>query len=306
MIVVPQAYGQLGNQLFRLAHLLAFAHRENTSVFAPSFCKYLSGFKFATDADPLRFARQHGVRLHLGGPRGSKLFQKYFHSRSKAVCLLQRLGAAVFNLDPLTERCLFEVDSPEVSPMKARVCFFYGWQFRGLESLSTIGPILKELFAPSAVVQSINHDLFAGHTGPTVGIHVRRGDYRQYCPEQVFEDDYVEQLVERLRFLMPDAKIMIVSDETHFDNPNLAALHRKGDLFTDLDALGRCKYIAGPLSTFSRWAAFLHRRPHYTFDKHRLPESMSEFSLFKACQPACSVSSLSPDELEKLFFFGVV
>ncbi len=184
--------------------------------------------------------------------------------------------------------------------------FFYGWQFRGLESLSEIRPILKELFAPSSEVLSTNRDLFNGHTGPTIGIHVRRGDYRKYCPEQVFEDDYIEQLVERLRFLMPDANIIIVSDETHFDNPCLAVLHRKGDLFTDLDALGRCEFIAGPLSTFSRWAAFLHRRPHYTFDRDRLPENMSDFALFKACQPACSMSSLSPEEMERLCFFGVV
>ena len=104
----------------------------------------------------------------------------------------------------------------------------------------------------------------------TVGVHVRRGDYRTWNEGRFYYSDE-----EYLRFLSDMSKSMerpicffIVSDETMdlraFEARGLDVHLFKGvDYREDLVMLTLCDYVLGPLSTFSWWAAYYGGAKYY-------------------------------------------
>ena len=118
----------------------------------------------------------------------------------------------------------------------------------------------KEEFArqPRSFVSTIRADGLL-----IVGVHVRRGDYRQFYGGQYFfsNEEYARFMEMARRALCKECRFIMVSDELldegFFKQRGLDAVVFKGsDFREDLVMLSLCDCIMGPWSTFSWWAAF--------------------------------------------------
>lgn len=118
----------------------------------------------------------------------------------------------------------------------------------------------KEVFVrqPKMFIDSVRAD--GRHV---VGVHVRRGDYREFEKGKYFfsDEEYARFMEMARRALHRECRFIMVSDEAldegFFKKKGLDVNVFKGsDFREDLVMLSLCDYIMGPWSTFSWWAAF--------------------------------------------------
>ena len=127
---------------------------------------------------------------------------------------------------------------------------------------------IRRLFSPDIKSVKIVNKIFEEKKRPDriiVGIHIRKGDYKFYLNGRYYFSDRVYLKVmtdlqnqikkntgkDSLFLLCSDSKINSYS----FKNVRTFSI-KKSSAIKDLYALSRCDYIAGPPSTFSRWASY--------------------------------------------------
>ena len=116
----------------------------------------------------------------------------------------------------------------------------------------------------------------AVETSLALGVHIRRGDYAQWCNGQYFFDDNVYiRHINRFAELHPGKTIHVflstndsqVSAEAYQQScPKVVIHHFKGSAPEDLFMLSECDYLIGPPSTFSLVAAMYRDIPLYRMD----------------------------------------
>jgi hypothetical protein len=123
----------------------------------------------------------------------------------------------------------------------------------------------------------------------TVGVHIRRGDYRTWRKgAYFFEDDvYNKQManIEKQLKQQRGAKsvcFIICSNEKielkNFYPLNIQTLPSSPSMIEDLEILSLVDFIIGPPSTFSMWASYVGHVPiHFILDKNETVE-IKEFS----------------------------
>ena len=102
--------------------------------------------------------------------------------------------------------------------------------------------------------------------GITVGVHIRRGDYRLWqCGHYYLEMNQYCKICEQIKKLFPQQKLKFFLST----NESINAEDWEGiDFFVlnntsamkDLYGLTKCDIIIGPPSSFSRWAAFIGKK----------------------------------------------
>ena len=97
-----------------------------------------------------------------------------------------------------------------------------------------------------------------------IGLHIRRGDYKDYKNGEYYWDatTYVHVMREISQTLGQRPHIFIVCSHDHWEPDVFAGLphcHEAGGYMDDFVALSRCDVVIGPPSTFANWAAFLGR-----------------------------------------------
>lgn len=147
---------------------------------------------------------------------------------------------------------------------------------------------LRWLFAPPQDVEDALAAAMPASASVTyVGIHIRRGDYRQFrggaylYPAETYRRimSAIESMVRRLsggktvRFLLCSDEPVDIGAFAGF-----APLTLCGGILHDLYGLARCDLIAGPPSTFSQWASFYGGVPLWTI-RHAAaePRSLTDF-----------------------------
>lgn len=123
----------------------------------------------------------------------------------------------------------------------------------------------------------------------TVGVHLRRGDYRTYLNGELYFDDaviirwlkHLSETVEtskRLRFaLCSNEKIDIDS----YKRNGLDVFTPGGSGIEDLCCLSLCDYVMGPPSTFSFWAAMYGNKKRCILDDRNKMYNWSDFRYFE-------------------------
>ncbi len=100
-----------------------------------------------------------------------------------------------------------------------------------------------------------------------IGVHMRRGDYREYLGGRFYYDDteYL-RFMRQARELFPDqrATFIVCSNEPvnpeAFPGVEWASLPKANGM-EDLHVLAACDYLIGPPSTYSMWASYYGRKP---------------------------------------------
>lgn len=148
--------------------------------------------------------------------------------------------------------------------------FINGWEHRNdVSYISEYKNQIRELFAFDPAVRKKVDDFLEDFDGVTIGVHVRRGDYRQWRDGKYYFDDetyarimlslkcqVAEKLQKRCRF------IVCTNGTYNHYNSALDIMQMPGtDAITEICALSECDYIVGPPSTYSQWASFMGDTP---------------------------------------------
>lgn len=107
-----------------------------------------------------------------------------------------------------------------------------------------------------------------------LGVHIRRGDYAQWCGGVFYHEDdvYMRHINQFKQILGQDAMVhvYISTNDPYVDAqafqkacPDVTIFHPKGKVPEDLHMLSQCDYIIGPPSTFSLVASMYRDIPFY-------------------------------------------
>lgn len=245
VIIVYRSIGNHCNQLFQYAHYSAFCRKHGVR-FVPLFIGPLT-------SDFQRLGTEHGLA-------NARL---WYPLLSYAVKFLVKLGA----LKP------WGFDSPEAvrgflndfSP--AKTYLVSGWEFKFDDLLEEYRDTFKELFELNG----------AAHSSPTnsktLGIHIRRGDYRFFeGGKYYFSDETYKNIILRAQkvFKGKIERVVVFTNDpdidrgayTQIQNVEFSATSSKPYVH-DLEAMSRCGWLIGPPSTFTMWASYVGKVPLY-------------------------------------------
>lgn len=130
---------------------------------------------------------------------------------------------------------------------------------------------LRYLFSPAneiveTIIKTFNE---APQADITIGVHIRRGDYKEfrngiwYYENDVYHEkmkilqDILHKKRQSVRFYISSNEKITPND---FSECNIFTQQGK-ELLVDLYGLAHCDYIIGPPSTFSQWASFYGKKP---------------------------------------------
>ena len=256
VLFITDKFGDLGNRLFRFARLYSC---KPSDVF---LCD-LSFYQYAYIYSPRKWFYFLAFKIL------SLISKKSF---STIVCKIKKYCLEI-NLISNPNNNTFALDVfDQTKNFQSRLFFinnlsyYYKSKTLSVESKKN----LKKIFNIKNKYCKKSSDLIrsGGERSVLVGVHVRRGDYREFNDGAFYYDDgiYLKNIVNlkntyhgsaRLRFLL-------ISNE-HLKPENYSSvdyLHfGLQDAPVDMSLLQSCDYILAPPSTFSGWCSFLHDIP---------------------------------------------
>lgn len=147
--------------------------------------------------------------------------------------------------------------------------FVDGWQHRcDVSFVAEQKKNIIKIFQPAdSVIKKVKGN-FSHYDGITVGVHIRRGDYKDYLNGRYYYSNEVYlHAMEKLHNLFAaesrNVRFLICSNEQFVppsSNQDIFSIDG-ADAITDLYALSCCDYIIGPPSSFSQWASFYGEVP---------------------------------------------
>ena len=253
MILIHDKSGQMCNRIWSQVPFVAFAMKTRTRVLVPFFGDLAHLFE-NLDAEPTAvFLRTHGKLYDWCWLNGFRVLR----------CLPKRL-LQLFRVY-IDSRCWYAEDWPEdVLRSRWSLVFLSGWNHpKPALSLLDYHEPLRKLYRPArAAVEKVEAFLI-------VGVHLRRGDYKDFnggayfYPEEVYVS-YLRQFVADPRFRGKSVGFLLCSNEPvcleSYQGLRVFQLPG-GRSIEDLYALSGCDYLIGPPSSFTMWASFYNQVP---------------------------------------------
>jgi len=273
MIINSYKTGQLGNRLFAFSHLIAYAAATGKTVINTAFDEYAPYFE-TTNRDvwcrypPKRsWIRSQSVRTAL------------FFCTKVLIRLLRSAGwlQSPFHSLVIADLPEYRFDEPRhlaltssaFQDQERPLTFLFGRFFRDYDNLQKYRALIQEYFVPREHIRKEVAKLVGDartRSNLLVGVHVRRGDYREFVGGRYFYtgQQYLSKMVE-VRDLFPDKNVsFIICSNERLQLPvddTLNILPAPGHMVSDMYTLAACDLIMGPPSTFSLWASFVGNKP---------------------------------------------
>jgi hypothetical protein len=293
MFIVPEGDFQLANRLFLFAHLLACAREHGVRLVNAGFEEYADYFE-ATSQDlwcgypprrsvlspsPARRARLGRFMKRVALSLEAGKLRRFAGLRFRVL----RSGY-VSTLTDLEGWIDLRGESFQNTLRHLQVIFFLGPLFRDFGSFGRHADAIREYFRPQlrhrqgveAVLRRSQ-----GEGAPLVGVHVRQGDFADFESGQYLYslDQYSALMSRTLPLFGPRARFLVCSNSALRTDmfPDLEVTLGSGHPLEDLYALAGCDYLMGPPSTFSLWASFYGRVPHYTITDVQKVPALAEF-----------------------------
>lgn len=239
MLLYVKHFAQMCNRLWALTPVLAYAlhKRQKLYVLFPDK-EYVDCFPNLKNSKYIKFI--------------------FSHDSSSPLSLEWRLAL-------LSEKYNLEVkgDLKDTTDVR-RISFFDGWQHSSdISYIAEHKQEIVELFKPKEQVVNNVKSYFDDYDGLTIGLHIRRGDYKDYLGGKYYYiDDVYSNIIDSLR-----RKMEVEGKRVRFlicSNDSVSIPDECNDVFsiqgangiTDLYALSCCDFIIGPPSSFSQWASF--------------------------------------------------
>lgn len=292
MIISTFKAGRLGNRLFHFSNFIVNSLENDYKLIYPFFDEYKEYFDYI-DQNKLKerkiflsFSRFKPVDKAL------KFFVKYFFNykffigRYNINLGLIRLISSYRNDQNNDE---LDLNNDKIKKNKGKLYLLNGWLFRDKKNPAKFHGDLKEIFKPkeeylSEIETIMSNCLSKGDI--VVGVHIRRGDYREYCGGKYFLDDvtYLNRMkAVEANFLAEGKKcVFLISSNEKIDLDNFSSVQvvmGNGGLITDLYSLSQTDYLIGPPSTFTMWASFYGQVPLLAIDKEKADIRLSDFKI---------------------------
>jgi hypothetical protein len=275
LFVIALRCGRLANRLTLFANFIALAEEQGDRVINVTFHSYADLFETTRRDIYCRYpvAKQRSWWDVIPPVAGAIRKTRAFYHATRAVGRLNErfpvLGRAAVTV---RERPEYEaLEGPEFQGRikDARVVFVYGFCFRApgcvrrhAEKIRTyFRPIEKHDLASRQMVERLrqNADI-------VVGVHIRRGDYREWRHGRYFFPasryaSWMREFAEQF----PGRKVafLVCSNEPRNagEFPELSVGFGVGSAIEDIYALARCDYVIAPVGSFSQWASFYGNKP---------------------------------------------
>lgn len=248
---LPQ-FGQLGNQLTIMAHLIAFAKTYNYEIIYP-YSKFLN--------ENLKSNKIMDGKFKYSKFLSFKLYSILLINLIKIITLKRDFffgSSLIINNEFIADNQI----NPNQLPTRIIIT---SWLFRFYSGVKQHDKYLRgQLLFEEKIVNKVNIQIseikktFNKHT--LIGIHVRRGDYIRWLNGIHYYDlNFYYLKMSELSKNFSNCLFIICSNEiVNFSNiENLKMYYTNGLAIEDLCFLSQCDYILGPPSTFSGWAAFM-------------------------------------------------
>lgn len=277
-ILIDKPYGRLGNQLYRLANVVAFAMDRDLIVWDRS----MRAGGYAP-----HFPRVHR-RLLARYPRSPLL-----PFSAPGLHATQWLGIQPFRHGPLpvvrNESHAFELSEPALFRSWRRSVVLRGFHFVCDDAVRRHASYLRWLFSPheEALARARKNAARLGADGAAlVAVHLRRTDFDRFRGGRFFVSlDYCRDVMARTRALFADRRVrfLLFSDDPALDLAAFPGLDcvRPGDatsLMDDWLLMSRCdRMLATIYSSYSGWASFYGQVPLFRLNGVDRPTSLGDF-----------------------------
>ncbi len=266
MIIIDGAHGQLGNQLFTFANLIAFAAECKQTVVYPAFSSYSHSFEYFEKEVVCAYPRT----------RGQGSWWQFLPSRSRTIPMLCKLCRRAFpsSYIYLGEKRMLNLDDRRNQQTErlasSALSIVSGLYFVGHDTFLTHANLVRDVFRPTKVISmSVEAVENAARMGVDVlvGVHIRQGDYKHFGRGlSYFSSEEYGLVMRTIKELFPEKRIrfLVCSNEIQNGQFNdLDVTYGPGDAVGDLYSLARCDFLIGPPSTFTQWASFYGSVPRY-------------------------------------------
>lgn len=281
MILFSHKIGQLGNQLFAFAHLIANAAANNLTVINLSFDEYANYFDGSQSAI-CRYPKGKDIKSPVSTRLRSTLFlinRAMLKILRKAKILNSPLHAVIVADLPeysFDQNIFFELSdlSFQTALKRKPFVFLFGRFFRDFANFEKYQHVIRDYFKPTLTIQSVVNKTIAmarQNSDIVIGVHIRRGDYAQFKNGRYFfsQVQYAEKMMalknenrgKRIAFVVCSNET--IESQLFSETVFIAGVGRPVE---DLYLLAQCDYIMGPPSTFSSWASFYGNKPLYRID----------------------------------------
>ncbi len=286
MILQIKHSGQLCNRLFSLLPTISYAIHNKKRVYVLFERKeYLDYFPNILHNPYVKFllskdndGRQSLERLMMCFTKSSK--KNLGNKFERAMVRLANNPKYVVNGD------LAEIDD------KRGICCIDGWEHRNdISYIEEERAAVLDMFMPDESYVANVEKEFDSYDGLTVGVHVRRGDYKTYFGGKwYFDDETYWDAIQQIHIQLMNLgeakhRFLVCSNEPFAIKDEMVEMFQikplsPSDCMTDLYALSRCDYIIGPPSTFSQWSSYYGHVPLRVMRYKGERILLSEFSSF--------------------------
>lgn len=292
-IYILKKYGRMGNALYRWAHLIAYARDNGAEVWdlSKSSARYFKLFPML-DQKMLPVLRAR-TPLSCGNA--------WLQSRIGMLIrwfLMRRRLAVIDNID-----ALYDLNEGAFLDLEDEVVVS-GFYYDAGESLQRHAAYIRELFSPpNEVMASTKNYIKRFEFGQVIGVHIRRGDYKEWLGGKYFFelDAYHDILRDAARLIEQKAKtqvsFLIFSDDSSIDAssfPDVSAFRADFSHGRDYDwyLMSLCDFIIAPRSTYSGWASFFGEVPLFRIDAATVLDDINQF---RVCSRLIDEDALLPD-----------
>ena len=256
MIIIDKHSGQLCNRLWSLLPVISFSLEKNIKI--------------------LVLWSPKDVVSYFTSLAGAKNIHFYFSGKKKF--------SWWWRINVLLEKTINYINEPLETFQTKKHKFYFIDAWKHSEDVSYIQnhkQEIKKLFQPNeSVIQKISH-AFGVFDGFTIGVHIRRGDYKEYLSGRYYLS--VEKWAKYIQCLSSQStkknvRFLICSNEDGIDKEllklvptaNIFSIQNTNEI-TDLYALSKCDYIIGVPSSYSQWASFIGETPLFLITNEKMP-----------------------------------
>jgi hypothetical protein len=292
-LVIHRDYGQLGNRLHTHANALAWCIDNEVNLINLSFKNYSHWFSAWEGRSVETFiSRKSKLVSLLRYEYARKLLDRVCRSDKWLKRLTKMMIREKKDSDHLSE---LELNQSFDSQKKAKALLVRAWDLRCPDALEKRQDTVREILVPAKEFVSVAKDKITKlheKFDCIVGVHARRGDYKEYLGGIHFHswDSYRNWIIQTKDLMEGQGKgrvgFLLCSD----DNPPSSSfadlpLHFMGNksVMPDLHALSLCDYNIGPPSSFGTWLSWCGKVPRLHLKEALKILSLDQFSVSSEC-----------------------
>jgi hypothetical protein len=281
MIILHHTYGQMANRMILIIHFTAFCLENNIALRILNFEEYLKEF----DHNSLSKLKEKNIQF-----KRKTIFWKL------VISLFYRMNPYIGNRNILDIKKDYDekdiaFDLKELKPLSRhhRILLPEGWLFRCSELTQQHQEKIASLFKPNSESSSRIEEFLNGipEDRITVGVHIRRRDYREFQHGKYFYDDntYLSLMdqFERL-FENKAVQFLVFSDEPISDlirdRKHVSA--SENNFIEDFFLMSHCDYLMGPPSTFTLVSSYLGSCKLFQIEEPRTSLNIEDFKPINA------------------------